>query len=111
MSIVTLLTDFGYDDPYVGIVKASLLSINPSIQIVDITHSVPPQDIARAAFILGTSYNHFPKDTIHVIVVDPTVGSKRKIILLKTSHYYFLAPDNGVLSIILEKEVIEEVVM
>lgn len=98
--IITLTTDFGQSDPYVASMKGVILGINPRAYIVDITHEVPPQDIRRASFVLYASYAYFPKDTIHVVVVDPGVGSARNILLVKTSKYFFLAPDNGALAYI-----------
>ncbi len=102
--IITLLTDFGTRDPYVASMKGVIFSINPEAKIVDITHQIPPQDILEAAYTLFASYKYFPKGTIHVIVVDPGVGSRRRIIALKTKNYIFIAPDNGVLSLVLQKE-------
>lgn len=99
---VTLTTDFGLSDPYVASMKGVILGINPKAYIVDITHEIPPQDIQRAGFVLNASYSYFPKGTIHVVVVDPGVGSERKILLVDTSKYFFLAPDNGVLGYIFQ---------
>lgn len=98
--LITLTTDFGLSDPYVASMKGVILKINPRACIVDITHEIPPQDIQRASFVLYTSYSYFPKGTIHVVVVDPGVGSGRSMLLVKTSYYFFLAPDNGVLAYI-----------
>lgn len=103
MSIITLLTDFGLEDNFVGVMKGVILGINPVARIVDITHNVRPQDIMSAAFLLKGSYRFFPKGTIHLVVVDPGVGSKRKAIIVKTMDYYFVGPDNGVLSIALSE--------
>lgn len=107
--MIALLTDFGRKDPYVGVMKGVIYRINPGARIVDLCHEVPPQDIREAAFILNSSYKYFPQGTIHVIVVDPGVGSERKIVCLKTSDYLFLAPDNGVLTFIRRKEKIEKI--
>ena len=98
--IITLLTDFGYSDPYVGSMKGVVLEINPDVTLVDISHNVAPQNIHEAAFILKRAYPFFPKGTIHVVVVDPGVGSDRSIIGVKTDSYIFLAPNNGVLKYI-----------
>jgi S-adenosylmethionine hydrolase len=100
--IVTLTTDFGYDDPYVAAVKGAILNINPAASIVDVTHSVRPQDILQAAFILNVAYRCFPKQTVHVAIVDPGVGSERRGVILKTSSALFVAPDNGILSYIID---------
>jgi len=100
--VVTLLTDFGISDPYVGIMKGVMLSINPNIQIVDISHRVTPQGINEAAFIIQHTHRFFPKGTIHVVVVDPGVGSERAVLEVQAGGYHFLAPDNGVLKYIFE---------
>ena len=100
--IITLTTDFGYDDAYVGAVKGAILNINPQANIVDISHSIKPQDILQAAFILNTAYRYFPKETVHVAIVDPGVGSERRGIILKTPSAIFVAPDNGILSYVID---------
>ena len=104
MSVITLLTDFGLKDVYIGVMKGVILNINPEAKIVDITHEVRPQDIKEAAFLLKTAYQFFPKSTIHVIVVDPGVGSARRPILAVTEDYLFVAPDNGVLELVYQNE-------
>lgn len=98
--IITLTTDFGYKDPFVGIMKGVILSINPLVNIVDITHGISPQNILEAAITIEMSFKSFPHKTIHVVVVDPGVGSARRPILVITDHYYFIGPDNGVFSFI-----------
>lgn len=103
MAIITLTTDFGVDDPYVAVMKGVILSINPDANIVDICHTVKPQDIAQAAFILSTTYRYYPKGAIHIAVVDPGVGTKRQTVLLITHHGFFIGPDNGVLSYVVEE--------
>jgi S-adenosylmethionine hydrolase len=100
--IITLTTDFGYDDAYVAAVKGAILSINPEANIIDINHSVKPQDILQAAFILSVAYRYFPKQTVHMAIVDPGVGSERRGIILKTPSAIFVAPDNGILSYIID---------
>ena len=100
--ILTLTTDFGTSDTYVGIMKGVILSINPKAQIVDLTHAVPPQDIYEAAFSIYSAYRYFPKGTIHIIVVDPGVGSDRRAIVCQTENAFFVCPDNGVLSYLLQ---------
>ena len=102
--IVTLTTDFGIDDPYIGILKGVILSSNPDVTVVDIQHSVGPQNIVEASFVVGNSYRFFPTNTVHVVIVDPTVGSPRRIVVLETHHGIFIAPDNGVLSHVLEDQ-------
>jgi S-adenosylmethionine hydrolase len=100
--IITLTTDFGYDDAYVAAVKGAILSINPEATIVDISHSVEPQNVLQAAFILSVACRYFPKQTIHMAIVDPGVGSERLGIILKTPSALFVAPDNGILSYIID---------
>jgi S-adenosylmethionine hydrolase len=94
--VITLTTDFGYEDPFVGVMKGVILKINPGAEIVDITHGIRPHDIREAAFTIGSSYRFFPDDTIHIVVVDPGVGSQRRPIMVLTEHHYFIGPDNGV---------------
>jgi len=101
--IVTLLTDFGSADYFVGAMKGVILARSPSATIVDITHSVPPHDIRTAAFILNCAYSYFPAGSIHLAVVDPGVGSDRRPIVVETSDYLFVGPDNGLFSMILER--------
>lgn len=96
--IITLLTDFGLKDPFAGIMKGVIYGINPDAILVDITHDVRPHDILEAALILGSAYHYFPRGTIHLVVVDPGVGSLRRPVLAETKDYCFVAPDNGVLS-------------
>lgn len=98
--VITLTTDFGTSDSYVAIVKGIILSINPKVNIVDIAHSIEPQNIAQAAFLLDTAYHYFPEQTVHMAIVDPGVGSERQGVILKTSSAFFVAPDNGILSYI-----------
>jgi len=100
--IITLTTDFGYDDAYVAAVKGAILSTNPEANIIDISHSIEPQNILQAAFILSAAYRYFPKQTIHTAIVDPGVGSERRGIILKTPSALFVAPDNGILSYIID---------
>lgn len=102
--IIALLTDFGTKDYFVGAVKGAILSVNPEAKIVDITHEVLPQDIKSASFTLRACYKDFPPKTIFVAVVDPGVGSSRKAILVETENFYFVAPDNGLLSFVFEDE-------
>jgi S-adenosylmethionine hydrolase len=104
MSIITLLTDFGSQDYFVGAMKGAILSINRHALIVDITHEIPPQDIEVAAFNLLAVYKEFPAGTIHVAVVDPGVGSTRKPILIECGEQFFVGPDNGIFSWICERE-------
>ena len=97
-AIITLTTDFGYDDFYVAAVKGAILSINPGANIIDVCHSIEPQNILQAAFILNAAYRYYPKQTVHMAIVDPGVGSEREGIILKTPTALFVVPDNGILS-------------
>jgi S-adenosylmethionine hydrolase len=101
---IALLTDFGTKDYFVGAMKGAILSVNEIAKIVDITHEIPPQDILSASFTLRACYKNFPKKTIFVAVVDPGVGSNRRAILVETNDYYFVAPDNGLLSFVFDAE-------
>lgn len=110
MPIITLLTDFGVEDEYVGIMKGVILTINPSVTIVDISHHIDPQDLLRAAYMIQASYKYFPPGTVHVAVVDPGVGTDRDIIAVKTKEHVLIAPDNGVLTFLNNDKDIEAVV-
>ena len=110
MPIITLTTDFGSTDPFFGVMKCVILNICPTARIEDITHDISPQDIWQANFILQTTYHYFPKGTIHVCVVDPGVGSKRRPLLIETKNYFFTGPDNGVFTGLLEKEEVKKVI-
>lgn len=103
LSLLAFLSDFGLEDPYVGIVKGVLLGINPALQIVDLTHKIPRQDVAAGAFALGSAYRNFPSGTTFLAVVDPGVGSERIGLLVITGPYAFIAPDNGLLTLILRQ--------
>lgn len=99
--IVTLTTDFGYTDPFVGIMKGVIYSINPQAVIVDLTHGIPAQNILAGALVLSHSTSYFPRGTIHVAVVDPGVGSARKPVLIEAGGSFFIGPDNGIWSLTL----------
>jgi len=103
-SIITLTTDFGLNDPFVGIMKGVILSVNPDARIVDITHGIPPQNILAGAMALQTSCSYFPKGTIHLAVVDPGVGSNRRALLAVSDEYAFVGPDNGLLSPLIQSQ-------
>jgi S-adenosyl-L-methionine hydrolase (adenosine-forming) len=102
--IVTLTTDFGTSDHLVGAMKGVILNINPAARIVDINHSVVPFDILDGALSIASAYKYFPSRTIHVIIVDPGVGTDRRPIMVSGEKQFFVAPDNGVLSMIYERE-------
>jgi S-adenosyl-L-methionine hydrolase (adenosine-forming) len=97
--LITLLTDFGSADPYVGMMKGVIATVCPEANVVDITHDVPPQDIRTGAFFLERSFRYFPPGSIHVAVVDPGVGTARKPIALRADGHYFVGPDNGLCSL------------
>lgn len=101
--IITLTTDFGLWDAFVGAMKGVILDINPHAQIVDISHDIAPQDIDHAAFVLKCAYPFFPKGTVHVVVVDPGVGTERLILAVRTERHVFLAPNNGVLKYVFDE--------
>jgi len=103
-AIITLTTDYGTNDHLVGTLKGVILKINPEATIVDITHNVAPFDLLDAALAIGSAYSYFPPRTIHVVVVDPGVGTERRPLLVTAENQYFVAPDNGVLSVIYERE-------
>ena len=98
MPVITLLTDFGLTDEYVGAMKGAILSINPAATLIDISHAVSPQDVNQAADLLASAYPYFPPATIHVSVVDPGVGSQRRILAMAMDGHIFVAPDNGLLA-------------
>ena len=101
-ALITLTTDFGTDDAYVAAMKGVILEINPDATIVDISHSVEPQNIRQGAFVFSTAYSYFAQDTVHLVVVDPGVGGPRRAIILETDNAIFVAPDNGVLSYVIQ---------
>lgn len=106
--VITLLTDFGLQDEYVGVMKGVILSINSNIQLVDITHALTRHDIVQAALIVKSAFRYFPTNSIHVIVVDPGVGGKRKVICCNKDGHFFIAPDNGVLSLVVQDSKVDE---
>jgi S-adenosyl-L-methionine hydrolase (adenosine-forming) len=107
--IITLLTDFGAADYYTGAMKGVILGICPEAQLVDLSHEVAPYAIAQAAFLLAQAWQCFPKGTVHLIVVDPGVGSARRPILAEAAGHTFVAPDNGVLSMVFEAVLVYQV--
>jgi S-adenosylmethionine hydrolase len=102
--IITLTTDFGLQDGHVGAMKGVMQSIAPTARLIDISHDIPPQDIQHGGFVVMTAYAFWPADTIHLIVIDPGVGSERRAVAVQTSRGTFVAPDNGVLSYVLARE-------
>jgi S-adenosyl-L-methionine hydrolase (adenosine-forming) len=102
--MITLTSDFGLKDHYVGTVKGVILSVNPEVRMVDLSHSVQPFDVLDGALTIAQAYRYFPSDTIHMVIVDPGVGTQRRPILVTTEKHVFIAPDNGVLSLVYERE-------
>ncbi len=103
MSIITLLTDFGLKDPYVGIMKGVMLSINPSLNIVDISHEVEAQAVKEGSFLIDEYYRYFAPGTVHLCVVDPTVGGSRKPLIVTTRDHTFVGPNNGLFTLVLTR--------
>jgi S-adenosyl-L-methionine hydrolase (adenosine-forming) len=108
-ALITLTTDFGLRDPFVGIMKGVILAINADVELVDVTHQVESFDVLEGALTLAESYGYFPPGTIHVVVVDPGVGSERRPILVSTPDAAFIGPDNGLFSLVYEREAAVEV--
>jgi S-adenosylmethionine hydrolase len=104
MAVISLLTDFGTDDEYVGLVKAVIYKIAPGADIVDLCHRIEPQDVAGAAFLIASAFRYFHEHSVHLVVVDPGVGTDRAIIAVKSAGHIFVAPDNGVLTRILDSD-------
>src|SRR6266446_3925542 len=102
--IITLTTDFGVSDPFAGIMKGVILGIEPAAHIVDLTHEIRSYDILEAAFLIDSAYRYFPEGTVHIVVVDPGVGSARRPMAAPAKGHIFVAPDNGVLSLVLQSE-------
>ena len=102
--IITLLTDFGLSDVYVGVMKGTIAQINPQLKVIDITHDIPPQNIAAGRFCLMNAYAYFPTETVHVAVVDPGVGSSRRPVAIKCANCFLVGPDNGLFSGVLSRE-------
>jgi S-adenosylmethionine hydrolase len=102
--IITLTTDYGTNDHLVGTVKGVILKVNPDVTIVDITHNVVPYDLLDGALAIGSAYRYFPSKTVHLVVVDPGVGTERRPLLVSGDQHFFVGPDNGVLSMVYERE-------
>jgi len=109
LSLITLLTDFGDRDYFVASMKGVILTINPAARIIDLSHQIAPHAIREAAYFLKSCYHYFPEGAIHVAVVDPGVGTARRPLLVSTARHFFIAPDNGVLSGMLELETHAEI--
>jgi len=107
--LATLLTDFGSSDPYVGAMKGAMLRACPHARIMDITHDIPPHDVLAAANVLADAAPHFPPETLHVVVVDPGVGTERNILAARYGEQLFLFPDNGVITFVNEHLPLREI--
>lgn len=105
--LISLTTDFGTRDGYVGAMKGVILKRNPHARLIDITHDIPPQDVVAGAMTLACSHRHFPDGTIHVVVVDPGVGTKRKPIIAKSARFLWVLPDNGLLTLVDRQDPVE----
>ena len=101
--LITLTTDFGYEDTFVGVMKGVIAGICPAARVIDLTHAIPRFDVVQAAFRLREAFPYFPKGTVHVVVVDPGVGSERRIVAMKSAGHFFIAPDNGAPALIEQK--------
>ena len=101
-AVITLTTDFGTDDPFVGIMKGVILSIHPKTEIIDLTHGIEPQNVLQAALVLKAAASYFPKKTVHVAVVDPGVGGQRRPLAIKSGSHTFVGPDNGIFTSVLD---------
>lgn len=104
MGVITLTSDFGLHDGYVAAMKGAMLAIAPDATLVDVSHRVPPQDVASGAYVLSGAYRYFPAGTVHLAVVDPGVGSARRAIVVETPDQLFVGPDNGLFSAVFERE-------
>lgn len=109
-NLITFLSDFGISDTYVSQVKGVILSVNPEAKIIDITHNVHPGDVQSAAYLLWSAYRFFPAGTVHLAVVDPGVGTKRRGIIVETERYFFVGPDNGLFTMLLKEVRIKRVI-
>lgn len=101
--VITLTTDFGTEDGNAAVMKGVILSLNPHALVIDLTHDIPPQDVAAAAYVLRRAYAYFPPGTIHIVVVDPGVGTERRAIAVRSAEAFFVAPDNGVLTYVMQE--------
>ncbi|NLF52521.1 MAG: SAM-dependent chlorinase/fluorinase [Leptolinea sp.] len=101
--LITLLTDFGISDPYVGIMKGIIADIAPKARVIDLTHMITPQNIREGALALDRAYPYFPAGTIHLAVIDPGVGTERHALAMRTDHYLFVGPDNGLFTFVIKR--------
>jgi S-adenosylmethionine hydrolase len=110
-SIITLTTDFGQTDHYVAQMKGVILGVTPTASLVDVTHEIPPQNVRRAAYLIAELAEAFPAGSVHVAVVDPGVGSDRSLLAVRAEGQFYIAPDNGLLSLVLEQRRVDETVV
>jgi S-adenosylmethionine hydrolase len=110
MCLITLLTDFGTQDAFVGVMKGVITSLAPHAAVIDLTHHVPPQDIRAGAFVLNTAYRHFPPGTVHLVIVDPGVGGARRPVAAQIGDFFYVCPDNGLLSHVLAQDTLTQAV-
>jgi S-adenosylmethionine hydrolase len=110
-SIITILTDFGQRDAYVAAMKGAILELVPNANIIDIAHDLTRYNIIQAAFILLNASQYFPINTIHLVVVDPGVGTERRRIIVQGNRSYYVGPDNGVLSLAIQEEGLKKIVL
>lgn len=103
MTLITLLTDFGLQDEYVGVMKGVIATMAPDAQVIDLTHGIDPQDVTQGAYLLAAAYPYFPAGSIHVAVVDPGVGGSRRMVAMACDSHFFVAPDNGILDRVLDQ--------
>lgn len=108
-NIITLTTDFGITDIYVGQMKGAILKQNGDARLIDLTHAVPPQNIQKAASIIFSSYQYFPKGTTHLIVIDPGVGANRSLLAAQADDHFFITPDNGTLSFFIQNNLVQKI--
>lgn len=108
--MITITTDFGTEDAYVPAMKGTMLTICPEAQLVDVTHEISPQDVMEAAFVLQSALPFFPEETVHLVVVDPGVGTDRRAVALRANGHWFVGPDNGVFPLVLNEDPPEKVV-
>lgn len=110
MSLITLTTDFGLKDPYAAEMKGVILSLNRAVQMIDVSHQVTPQNIMEGALALSQAYPLFPDGTIHLAVVDPGVGGTRRPIVIETKRYFFVGPDNGLFTQVVQSETVKRII-
>lgn len=108
-NVIALLTDFSWHNWYLGVMKGVILGINPEVRIVDLCHDVSSQDVREGSFVLGNSFEYFPAGTVFLSVVDPGVGGDRRNLIIETDKYFFVGPDNGILSCVFEKGIVRKV--